>query len=142
MKSIQTIIKVNKQALDEKRQELVELEGQKEQLINWQKKMKDELAKEFDFAVKNPEMSITFDYYRKLISRRQVNLKLALDDLNLQIENITLQIAELFGEVKKYEIIEQQKLAKILNEQKLRDSKALDEIAISNYLKERNVQEG
>ncbi|MDA0781750.1 MAG: flagellar FliJ family protein [Rickettsiales bacterium] len=140
MKSIQTIIKVNKQALDEKRQELAELEGQKEQLINWQKKMKDELAKEFDFAVKNPEMSITFDYYRKLISRRQVNLQLALNDLNLQIENITLQIAELFGEVKKYEIIEQQKLAKILKEQKLRDSKALDEIAISNYLKERNGQ--
>ena len=138
MKSIQTLIKINKQALDEKRQELVELEGQKEQLLQWKKKMKQELETETQFASKNPEMSMTFEYYRNLINGRQKNLAEALGDINGQIENITEQISEIFTEVKKYEIIEQQKLTKMLKEQKRKEVKALDEIALSNYLKQNN----
>ena len=123
MKSIETLIKINKQALDEKRQELVELEGQKDQLIEWQKKMDKELHKETEFAVKNPEVSMTFEQYRDMIQGRQSNLKSVLNDINGQIENVAEQITQLFGEVKKYEIVEQQKLAKILKEQKQKESK-------------------
>jgi flagellar FliJ protein len=136
MKSIETLIKINKQALDEKRQELVELESQKEQLIQWQDKMKQEMDKESEFVSKNPEMSFTFGFYRELIKGRQANLKIALEDINTQIDSITEEITEIFGEMKKYEIVEQQKLRKILKEQKYKETKALDEIALNNYLKE------
>lgn len=136
MKSIKTLIKINKLALDEKRQELVAIEEQKTQLLQWQKNMKDDLDKEFQFVTSNPEMSMTFDSYRKKITQRQLNMEMVLKDLNLQIERKLQQIADLFSEVKKYEIIQQQNIAKILKEQKHKETKALDEIALNNYLKE------
>lgn len=136
MKSIKTLIKINKLALDEKRQELVVLEEQKTQLLQWQKNMKEDLDKEFQFVTSNPEMSMTFDSYRKKVTQRQLNMEMVLKDLNLQIERKLQQIADLFSEVKKYEIIQQQNIAKILKEQKHKETKALDEIALNNYLKE------
>jgi hypothetical protein len=135
MKSLKILIKINKLALDEKRQELVQLEEQKTQLLQWQKTMKDELEKEFQFVASNPEMSGTFDSYRKKITQRQLNMDIALKDINLQIELKLQQIAYLFGEVKKYEIIQQQHLAKAIKEQKYKETKSLDEIALNNYLK-------
>lgn len=138
MKSLKTLIKINKLSLDEKRQELVELEEQKTQLLQWQETMREELEKEFQFAVNNPEMSGTFDSYRKKIVQRQLNMDIVLKDLNLQIEQKLLQIADLFGEVKKYEIIQQQNAEKAAKEQKTKETKFLDEIAINNYLKEQS----
>lgn len=112
------------------------LEEQKTQLLQWQKNMKEDLDKEFQFVTSNPEMSMTFDSYRKKVTQRQLNMEMVLKDLNLQIERKLQQIADLFSEVKKYEIIQQQNIAKILKEQKHKETKALDEIALNNYLKE------
>jgi flagellar FliJ protein len=136
MKSIETLIKVSKQDLDEKRRELVELEGQKQKLEGWASSMASDLKREQEFAAANPEMSMTFDAYRKKINDHQRNIRIAMIDLNAQIGIMADKIAILFGEVKKYEILHQQKLLVIVKEQKAKESKALDEIAINNYLKE------
>lgn len=138
MKSIETLIKVSKQELDTKRKELKEIEEQKQQLLKWQKEMDDELKREEKFAAENPHVSMTFDSYRQMVNKRQQNMQIALHDIANQIEAVTTQISQLFGEVKKYEIVQQQKLTQLLKEQKKKEAKALDEIALNNYLKEQS----
>jgi len=138
MKSIETLIKVSKQELDVKRKELKEIEEQKQKLLKWQKDMNDELRREEQFAAQNPHMSMTFDSYRQKVNQMQLNMHVALQETDNQIESISLQISALFSEVKKYEIVHQQKLTQLLKEQRKKETKALDEIALNNYLKEQS----
>jgi flagellar FliJ protein len=135
MKSIKTLIKLSKQKLDEKRRELAELEKQREQLIEYSNLMTEELRVEQEFAAREPEMSITFDSYRKRIMEKQANITFALREISRQSLVISDAIAELYGEMKKYEIVLEQKILEEANERKIRDGKVLDEIARGNYIK-------
>lgn len=135
MKSIKTLIKISKQKLDEKRRELFELETQKEQMLEYSKLMAEELVVEREFAAREPWASITFDSYKKKIFEKQTNIAMVIKDLERQAVIITDEIRELFGEVKKYEIILEQKILAEENERKSREDKVLDEVGLVGYLK-------
>jgi phage tail tube protein FII len=136
MKSIKTLIKLSKQQLDEQRRTLVEKQKQKEQLLEYSKMMADELKVEEEFAAKNPELSITFDSYRKSIMEKQFNIRMGVDDLDKQMIYITNKITELFGEVKRYEIVLEQQTLRELKERQDKENKILDEIGLNNYNKQ------
>jgi flagellar FliJ protein len=134
MKSIRTIIKLHKQELDAMRQQLAAMQRQKEELLKYSEEMEAELKLEEEFAANNPMMSGTFDQYRKKIKLRQANLAYAIADIDRQIEYITNEIAEKFTEIKKYEIILQQKIAERLQKEMVLESKMLDEVAMNSHL--------
>jgi flagellar FliJ protein len=136
MKSIKTLIKLSKQQLDEKRRELAELEKQKEQLLEYSRLMADELRIEQEFAASTPEMSMTFDSYQKKIAEKQANITYAVGEIDKQTAVIADEISLLFSDMKKYEIVLQQKTLEEENERKAKETKMLDEIALGNYLKE------
>lgn len=136
MKSIQTLIRLNKKELDDMRLQLAGLRNQKDEMLNYSRIMSEELAAEQEFAAASPEMSITFDSYRKKINERQKNIKYAVKEIDKQIEYMTDLIAQKFTEIKKYEIILEQKiLAKKKKELEL-ENKTLDEVAMTQFLKE------
>jgi flagellar FliJ protein len=135
MKSIQTLIKLNKQKLDEKRRELAELSTQKDQLLEYSRLMHEELRIEMEFAAREPEMSMTFSGYKKMILGRQENITVAVRDLDKRSAILTDEISDIYSEVKKYEIVLQQKIAAEEKERKSKEEKNLNEIALNNFLK-------
>ena len=134
MKSIEVLIKIKKKELDEKRLQISELETQKNQMLDYSEQMKVELKSEEEFASRDPYSSITFDSYRNKIKERQQNISVAVKDIKRQADIINHEMAEIFNEMKKYEIILERKLEEAKIEQKAKDEKALNEIAINNYL--------
>ncbi len=136
MKSIETIIKINKRELDELRKQLVQREEEKEQLIHYHNKMEDELEQEHILSAKDPEMGIMFANYRKMIKGRQAVIVKSLKDLDQHITFIKSDIIVKFGEVKKYEILLASQLAAAKKVELLAEAKQLDEISMNNYLQE------
>jgi len=135
VKSIETLIKVHKSNLDEKRQELARLEGQKDEMLGYSKKMAAELQREAEFAATDPSVSMTFENYRRMINERQNNIFAAVSDIDKQITPIRFEISEIFNEIKKYELLLERKIAQQKSEELEIENKNLDEIARNNFLK-------
>lgn len=138
MKTLQTLIKIHKRDLDDKRRELVALEEQKAELLEFSKQMKEELAAESELASADPSMSLTFNNYRNMIKNRQATIAGILSELKVKMDSLSYAISEIYGEVKKYEIILQQKIDKKTQEEKSQENKVLDEVAINGYLNREN----
>lgn len=135
MKTIQTLIKIHSQSLDEKRVELKQAQEQKDEMLEYSKKMADELASEMAAVSQNPEIAMTFGSYRDMIGERQENISNAVSEIDKQIDYISHKIAEIYGEVKKYETLLKQRQLQEYNKQKAKETKAMDEIAVNNFMR-------
>ena len=134
MKSLNTLIKINTRSLDELRKAVVMLEEEKIRLISNNQNLEEQLTKEHSLASSDPQMGIAFANYRRFVRTKQADIEKSIKKITKKIEELKDDIAEKFGEVKKYEII---LAGKILEEQKSmnsRELKELDSIAINNYL--------
>lgn len=140
MKSLETLIKVHQQELDEKRQEITSLEEEKVQLKRWAAEMEKELQTEREFVAQNPHLAITYDRYRKTITQRQKNMRETLVDIDARLFMLREQLAQLFGEVKKYELILDRKRLEATKERQARETKTLDEIAMNQFLRQDDAQ--
>lgn len=134
MKSIELLIKLHKRELDELQKTVAKHESEKEQLIDYYNKMEDDLAQEYEVAVEDVTMGAAFANYRNFIRDRQKTITKAVRDLEKKIEILKLQITEKFSELKKYEILEARKLQELLHNEKAKETRQLDEMAVSSYL--------
>lgn len=126
---------MHKKELDDKRLEIVRLEKQKEQLNSYHEQMRIELESEYQFILKEPEFSGSFGSYKNKITERQNNINLAVKDINKMLAKLNEEIAIIFGEVKKYEIILDQKKQQQIKEESEKEDKFLNEMALNNFLK-------
>lgn len=134
MRSIETLIKIKKKELDEKRLEISSLETQKQEILSYSEQMAADLSAEEEFAARDPYAAMTFDSYRNKIKERQQNIKMTVKDIDRQANVINNEMSDIFTEMKKYEIILRKKIEEEKAEEKSKEEKALNEIALNNYL--------
>lgn len=133
MKSLNTLVKISTQKLDELRRIVAKHEKEREQLIDYNNKMEDELENERAIASKDPTTSAMFDNYKKMIRERQVIIVKSVKDLDKRLSNLKEEIAIEFGEVKKYETLLARKAIEVRNKELAEETKMLDEIGVSKF---------
>ncbi|MDD3030479.1 MAG: hypothetical protein PHS57_09460 [Alphaproteobacteria bacterium] len=128
MKSFATLVKLQKNRVDEQRQLLSKLLDRLEQVENRIKLLEAARVREHRAASKNPMLMMTYPAFLEgLIAKRQVaekEKKLAQRAVRLGRE----KLAELFEEQKRYEIAEEQRLFRIAQEERRVETIELDEI--------------
>ena len=104
MSTIDTLIRVHRWKLDERRRQLGELERLFERLGNEAARLVQELTREQQVAGTSPEASYAYaGYARDLIARRQ-KLAASIGEVETQLVVAREALAESYGEVKRYEI--------------------------------------
>jgi flagellar FliJ protein len=104
MSTIDTLIRVNRWKLDERRRQLGELERLFERLGGEAARLAQELTREQQIAGASPEASYAYaGYARELIVRRQ-KLAASISEVESQLVLAREVLAETYGEVKRYEI--------------------------------------
>ncbi len=133
MKSLPTLIKLHRSRLDEKRRQLVELQKSYAEMEEMKARVEASYKQELELAVQNPTDAYTFGAYSKRTKKTQSVIKKTLSDLQLSMDFTTREIAEIYGEVKRYEILKDIHDERLLKEQVRLEQIMLDEIGMESH---------
>jgi flagellar FliJ protein len=104
MSTIDTLIRVHRWKLDERRRQLGELERLLERLGSEAVRLAQELVREQRVAGASPEANYAYAGYARELTARRQKLAASISEVESQLIVAREALAESFGEVKRYEI--------------------------------------
>ena len=135
MKSLKTLLRVKQREMDALKRQQGVLEQQREEVHAIIEGLGNQLNSELKAAQNMPEMAHFFGDYSASIKKRQEMMHGHLRRVDAEINKITDQIRERFGEMKKFELA-------LANWQKRKDDvitaraqQEMDEIGIRGYVR-------
>jgi flagellar export protein FliJ len=133
MKSLKPLVRLNRWKVDEKSRVLGVLleEAQRIQAMNDQ--LTKNLEQEKEVALATPEGAAAFAGYVQQVIRRRQQLEDELQRLEGKIGEAREQLRIAMGEAKKIEVAEDNRQARTADEAKARETKILDDIALSGF---------
>lgn len=133
MKGIANLIRVHQWKLDEKRQELSDLRDIHDDYVAQLVKLEQEMAREQEVAGENQDVGFSYAGYLQVARQRQGNLNSSLDELQNQIATAEDELADLFQELKKYEITRDLRDKRAKDERARKEQIAMDDLSIDIY---------
>ena len=128
MKTLDTLIRVHKQVLDEKRVRLAAIEIERDRLHTAIDGLATEFAAEKAAAASSLDAARTFPAYAVGIRKRQQEYEQAIADLAPQVAQAAEAVAEAYRELKKYEISRELRLERENALEARREQARLDEV--------------
>lgn len=133
MKSLDSLIRLNRWQLDEKRRALVELETLIDSLHDERRRVEEALARERQILTDDPDPMIGFGPYLNAIKGRRAAIDQSIGQARAKLDALREEIADAFQDLKKVETAEEDRLRRAALARKKRDGAALDEIALTRY---------
>jgi flagellar export protein FliJ len=134
MSRLQSIIRVRKWELDEKRRELVALEDERAAIVEQMDDLSIEVAEQQNAAALEVGPA-SLGAYMNGVRYKMSAFEAALMQKDKEIEERRDEVTEAFRELKTYEIAEEQEQKRIRDAAALRDQKILDEQGMQSFIK-------
>src|SRR5215475_11444455 len=112
MKSRETLIRLKKFQVDEKRRRVVQIEGMIAEFDRIAGDLEREIKTEQDRAGIHDPAHFAYPTYAKAAMTRRENLKHSADELRIQLEDANSALAEAFEEMKKVELLDERDQAR------------------------------
>jgi len=136
VKSFNTLIKLKKLEIDNKKIELSKLNQEKDQLHNKLQNLQVELINQQKIAFLDPEILYSYSNYAKDNNDNQLKISGYIADISAKIELVNQEIYEIYAELKKYEVMLDNKKKQLIYEESKRQDLVLDELILQRFGKE------
>jgi len=130
MKSRETLIRLRKFQVDEKRRRVAQIESMVADFDRMAADLDREIATEQDRAGIHDPTHFAYPTYAKAAMVRRDNLKRSADELKGQLEDARLALAEAFEELKKVELLDERDQARERAEESAREQADMDSIGL------------
>jgi flagellar protein FliJ len=130
MKSRETLIRLKKFQVDERRRKVAQIEGMIAEFERMAVDLDREIKSEQDRAGIHDPGHFAYPTYAKAAMQRRENLQRSADDLRLQLEAATAALAEAFEEMKKIELLDERDQMREREEENAREQAELDAIGL------------
>jgi len=142
MSSLDSLIRLHRWHLDEKRRAVAELESLVQSLTDQVGRLDAEIAAERDAATieDNPASTMTFGAYLKATDLRREKLQASLQQAKRELAAAKEEINEAFQTVKRFEVVRDDRTARATLRNRRIEGAALDEIAVSAHERKRRTQ--
>jgi flagellar protein FliJ len=130
MKSRDTLIRLKKFQVDEKRRKVAQIEAMIAEFERMAADLEREIKVEQDRAGIHDPAHFAYPTYAKAAITRRENLKRSADDLRTQLEDAKLALAEAFEELKKVELLDERNQARDREAENAAEQAELDGIAL------------
>src|SRR5205085_2704140 len=107
MKSRETVIRLRKFQVDERRRKVAQIEGMIAEFERMAVELEREIKSEQDRAGIHDPGHFAYPTYAKAAMQRRENLKLSADELKIQLEEARAGLEEAFEEMKKVELLDE-----------------------------------
>jgi flagellar export protein FliJ len=131
MKSRETLIRLKKFQVDEKRRKVVQIEGMIAEFDRMAGDLDREIIAEQERAGIHDPAHFAYPTYAKAALTRRDNLKRSADELKGQLEDARAHLAEAFEELKKIELLDERDQVRERGIENAREQAELDRIAAS-----------
>jgi flagellar export protein FliJ len=128
MKSRETLIRLRKFQVDEKRRRVAQIESMVADFDRMAGDLDREIATEQDRAGIHDPMHFAYPTYAKAAMGRRDNLKRSADELKVQLEDARMALAEAFEELKKVELLDERDQMRERAADNVREQAELDRI--------------
>jgi flagellar protein FliJ len=133
MKSRETLIRLKKFQVDEKRRKVAQIEAMMAEFDRIATELDREIKIEQDRAGIHDPAHFAYPTYAKAAMGRRENLKRSSDDLKAQLDDAKAMLGEAFEELKKVEMLDERDNAREKAEQNAREQTELDRIAAMRF---------
>ena len=130
MKSRETLIRLKKFQVDEKRRKVAQIETMIAEFDRMAGDLEREIKVEQDRAGIHDPGHFAYPTYAKAAINRRENLKRSADELRTQLEDAKLALAEAFEELKKVELLDERDQARDRADENAREQTELDTIGM------------
>ena len=130
MKSRETLIRLRKFQVDEKRRKVAQIEGMIAEFERIATDLEREIKTEQDRAGIHDPGHFAYPTYAKAAMQRRENLKRSADELRGQLEEAQAALGEAFEEMKKVELLDERDQMRERAEEEARQQAELDAIGL------------
>jgi flagellar export protein FliJ len=130
MKSRETLIRLRKFQVDEKRRRTVQIETMIADFERMCADLDREIKSEQDKVGIHDPAHFAYPTYAKAAKQRRENLQRSADDLKVQLDEAKAELAEAFEELKKVELLNERDMASERAEENAQEQRELDTIGI------------
>ena len=130
MKSRETLIRLKKFQVDEKRRKVAQIEGMIAEFERIASELEREIKSEQDRAGIHDPGHFAYPTYAKAAMARRENLKRSADELKMQLEDAKGALGEAFDEMKKVELLDERDQMRERAEEDAREQAELDAIGM------------
>jgi len=135
---LKPLIRLTKFRLDDMRRLLSELHAQSDMLRRAIADHDAEVVREREVAREDTESRLSFGAYLRRMSDRRDQLMAAVRDVEIRIVTATDELAEIFMEQKRLEIVEQNRLEEERRELARKETQILDETGAIAHLRRKD----
>ena len=107
MKSRETLIRLKKFQVDERRRKVAQIEGMIAEFERMAGDLEREIKTEQERAGIHDPAHFAYPTYAKAAMQRRENLKRSVDDLKIQLDDAKATLGEAFEEMKKVELLDE-----------------------------------
>lgn len=132
MKGLESMIRLQKWHVDEKRRQVGEMEGLLIDLKGRAKALEDEILREQDIAAEAP-LASSYGFYAQAAIQRRETIQKSIAEIVAKIEIARDELSELFQEMKRYEIAHDRRLDERAYKARKIEQAELDEIGLDRY---------
>jgi flagellar protein FliJ len=130
MKSRETLIRLKKFQVDEKRRKVAQIEGMIAEFERMGVDLEREIKSEQDRAGIHDPAHFAYPTYAKAAMTRRENLKRSADELRVQLDEAKSALGEAFDEMKKVELLDERDQMREREEEEAREQAELDSIGL------------
>ena len=130
MKSRETLIRLKKFQVDERRRKVAQIDGMIAEFERMAGDLEREIKTEQERAGIHDPAHFAYPTYAKAAMQRRENLKRSADELKVQLDDAKAALGEAFEEMKKVELLDERDQARERAEVDAREQAALDAIGI------------
>ncbi|WP_438275316.1 flagellar export protein FliJ [Nitrobacter sp.] len=130
MKSRETLIRLRKFQVEEKRRRVAQIESMIADFQRMSVDLEREIEIEQERAGINDPAHFAYPTYAKAAIQRRENLTRSADELRVQLEEARINLAEAFEELKKVELLDERDQARERAEESAREQADLDSIGL------------
>src|SRR4029078_8272224 len=130
MKSRETLIRLKKFQVDEKRRRATQIEGMIADFQRMSVDLEREIQTEQERAGINDPSHFAYPTYAKAAIQRRGNLTRAADELRVQLEDAKSLLSEAFEELKKVELLDERDQPRRGDEESAREQADMDSIGL------------
>ncbi|MGB3810648.1 MAG: flagellar export protein FliJ [Parvibaculum sp.] len=130
MRNRESLIRLHRFHVDEKRRKLAELELMLQEFRARERELEAQVMSEQKKAGISDVAHFAYPMFAKSVIRRRQNILTSIEDIDRQIEAAKEEVANAFRELKKYEIVEDNRKRRHRKEVMRVEQMELDEVAI------------
>src|ERR1700709_1705030 len=130
MKSRETLIRLKKFQVDEKRRRVAQIEGMIADFQRMSVDLEREIQSEQERAGINDPAHFAYPTYAKAAIQRRENLTRSADELRIQLEDAKSLLSEAFEELKKVALLDERDQARERAEESAREQADMDSIGL------------